>query len=105
MNKLSENPKHLKHEYNDEQAHKLEIALRTGQILLWIIISLIVVLAVLVLKIGDVLWPLWMVDGREIFIAVILVIVIFLSFMSPVIIEATSDPRLLTGPGKMPGRK
>jgi len=67
-----------------------------------IITFLSLILILLIFKVGEVLWPVWMIDYRRLIIGIILVPVIFLTLMSPVIIEANSNPRVLSGPGKDP---
>ena len=60
---------------------------------------LIVILVFLFFKIGDVFWPVWMFDYRNPLIALTGFLAIFLSFASPIIVSANSDPRPLSGPG------
>jgi hypothetical protein len=65
-----------------------------------VISILIAFLVVLIFKVGVVFWPGWIIEYRKLFMALLLFVVIFLTFMSPVIIEANSDPRPLSGPGE-----
>lgn len=60
---------------------------------------LIIILAFLFFKIGDVFWPAWMLDYRNPFIALVGFLAIFLAFASPIIVSVNSDPRPLSGPG------
>jgi predicted RND superfamily exporter protein len=97
--------KHLNHEHTEEAEEpedKKQIAKVTKRWLSLLISILTAILAFLSFRIGELWWPAWLSDCRGIFIGVILVILIFSTFMAPVIIEATSDPRPLSGPGKRP---
>jgi hypothetical protein len=99
---MSKNRKHLKQRHPKEPKSKKKIAQITKERLILVISILIAILAVLFFKAGNALWPTWMIEYRKLLIALILFPVIFLTLMSPVIIEANSDPRPLSGPGKNP---
>jgi hypothetical protein len=60
------------------------------------------ILLVLVFKLADVWWPAWMIGHRTQIEGIILLVIILLLLLSPLIIEADSDPRPLDGPGKNP---
>lgn len=59
-------------------------------------------LLVLIFRVGEVLWPLWMVEHRLRIVAILLLAVIFLILLSPIVIEFSKNPRALSGPGKNP---
>ena len=79
-----------------------QIARVTKLRLALIITFLSLILILLIFRVGEVLWPAWMIDYRRLIIGIILVPVVFLTLMSPIIIEANSNPRVLSGPGKDP---
>jgi hypothetical protein len=60
------------------------------------------ILLVLVFKLADIWWPSWMIGHRTQIEGIILLVIILLLLLSPLIIEADSDPRPLDGPGKNP---
>ena len=60
------------------------------------------ILLVTIFGVGEVLWPLWMVEHRSRIVAIILFAVLFLILLSPIIIEFSKNPRALSGPGKNP---
>ena len=60
------------------------------------------ILLVTIFRVGEVLWPLWMVEHRSRIVAIILFAVLFLILLSPIIIEFSKNPRALSGPGKNP---
>ena len=57
----------------------------------------------LIFRIGESLWPVWLVEHRSPLIAILLLISIVLLILSPIIIEYSEKPRSLSsGPGKNP---
>ena len=79
-----------------------QIARTMKQRLVLVIVILLVILLVLIFRVGDVLWLGWMIAYRKQIIGLILFITLFLFFLSPIIIEANTNPRTLSGPGKNP---
>jgi hypothetical protein len=57
---------------------------------------------VLALRVGEGVWPLWIIDYRKQIMGVVLLILVFLTLLSPLIVEVNSNPRTLSGPGKDP---
>jgi hypothetical protein len=58
---------------------------------------------VLILNIGEKLWPIWLVEHRYPLLGILLIVSIVLIILSPVIIEYSKNPRLpSSGPGKNP---
>ena len=70
--------------------------------LILLIALLLVILLAILLGIGDVWWPRWMIEYRTSLVGILLLAVICIIFASPLIIEADSNPRALSGPGKNP---
>jgi hypothetical protein len=63
---------------------------------------LIIILLVLLLRVGEVWWTGWMIAYRTQTAGILALAVILVILFSPLIIEATSNPRVLSGPGKNP---
>ena len=58
---------------------------------------------VLTLKIGEKLWPVWLVEHRYQLLGILLLVAIVLIILSPVIVEYSKNPRTpSSGPGKNP---
>jgi hypothetical protein len=94
---MTEIQKHLK----DREARK-QIA-RTVKRRLTIVVSFLIgMLLGLIFKIGETIWPIWITDHRTQVAGVTLLAIILLILLSPVIIENSSNPRALSGPGKNP---
>jgi hypothetical protein len=89
-----------KHKYFKD-LRKIRAIQSTKRGLIFTIVSMIVVLAFLILT-GDAFWPASLLIFRSLLIAILAVLVIFMSLMTPVIIAYINDPRPLSGPGKNP---
>jgi polyferredoxin len=63
---------------------------------------LVVILLVLIFRIGEIWWSSWMIAHRMQIVGFIAFIAIFLIFLSPIMVEASSHTRTLSGPGKNP---
>jgi len=63
---------------------------------------LIAILLVLMLRLGEVWWPVWMIAHRTQTEGIVALAVILLILFSPILVEANSNPRVLSGPGKNP---
>ena len=63
---------------------------------------LIFILLTFIFRIGQSWWPSWLLEYRMQIIGLIGLVELFLIFLSPVIVEATSNTRTLSGPGKNP---
>lgn len=72
------------------------------RILKFVIGFLITLLLALMLEAGASWWPVWMVTHRRQVEWMIVLAVILLILSSPLIVEASSNPRTLSGPGKNP---
>lgn len=72
----------------------------TKQRLLFLTIFFIVVALTLTFKVGELFWPVWIIEHRTQFIGVVLFALLFLILWSPVMIEVSRNPRTLSGPGE-----
>ena len=73
----------------------------TRRLLFWIVLLLIAI-AVLLFRVGEDLWPIWMVEYRTRIAALLMLITIGSVLLSPLIIEYSRHPRTFSGPGKNP---
>jgi undecaprenyl pyrophosphate phosphatase UppP len=94
---MTEIQKHLK----DREARK-QIARTVKRRLSIVIAFLIAILLGLLFRIGERIWPIWISDHRTQMAGVMVLAIILLILLSPVIIENSSNPRALSGPGKNP---
>jgi len=79
-----------------------QMARTTKQRLAVLIGFLIVILLVLVFRVGEVWWPGWLIAYRTQTEGILALAVILLVLLSPLLVEANSNPRVLSGPGKNP---
>lgn len=94
---MSETQKHTK---RSEEIKRVAQAMRLR--LSAFIAFLAAIVFILIFRIGETWWYQWMIDYRARIIGIILLIVVALIFLFPVIVEFTSNPRHLSGPGKPP---
>lgn len=94
---MSETPDHL-----EEREGKKQIVRITKQNLVLSTMFLVSTSLVLGLRVGEMLWPLWIVNHRTQIIGVVLLAIFLLTLLSPIIVEVNSNPRTLSGPGKNP---
>jgi Na+/melibiose symporter-like transporter len=84
--------------------HKLEskkqIARAMKQRLIMLVSFLTTILIALIFRIGESWWTEWMIDHQKQMIGIMLLAIICVIALSPLIIEADSHPRALSGPGK-----
>jgi len=85
-----------------EHEDREEIAETIKQRLVLLILFLIALLLALIFGVGEPLWPVWMVEYRSRIAAILLLVIICSILLSPIMIEATSNTRTLSGPGKNP---
>jgi hypothetical protein len=95
-----EMPKLRRH--RSKQESKPQIAHAMKQRLIWLISVLTAMLLVLLFRIAEAWWTEWMIDHRKQIIGGLLLAIICIIALSPLIIEADSNPRALSGPGKNP---
>ncbi len=79
-----------------------QIAQAVKRNLVLLIALLIAAVLVLTFRIGESVWPAWLIEARILIRGILLFAVVFLIPLSPVIIEASSNTRTLSGPGKNP---
>ncbi|HLO33108.1 MAG TPA: hypothetical protein VK249_28435 [Anaerolineales bacterium] len=91
----------IQKQVKDHEARK-QIAQTVKRRLSVLIAFLIATLLALMFKVGEAVWPAWMIEHLTQIKGIILLAVIFLILLSPVIIETSSNPRALSGPGKNP---
>jgi hypothetical protein len=70
--------------------------------LTWLLAFLVIILLALMRGVGEIWWPRWMIDHQNQIEGILGLAVICLLLTSPIIIEADSNPRALSGPGKNP---
>ena len=75
---------------------------RTLQYLALFVIFLIAIVLVLAFRVGQVVWPAWLIEYQTQMIGIVLLAIVITICLSPVIIEANVNPRHLSGPGKNP---
>jgi hypothetical protein len=86
----------------DKPDGKRRITRAIKQRLVLLIGFLTAILLVLLFGVGEAWWPGWMVAHQKQIIGIVLLAIICVLALSPIIIEADSDPRALSGPGKNP---
>ncbi len=74
----------------------------TQRRIIYLFILLLAIILILALRVGEIWWATWMVENRTKFIGILILAELVLGFSAPIIIEANSNPRTLTGPGKNP---
>src|SRR5215207_11478783 len=79
-----------------------QIAQTVKQRLGLLVSFLSIILVIMIFRVGQVLWPLWMVEYRPRIVAILLLAIICLILLSPIIVEASSNTRTLSGPGDSP---
>lgn len=86
---------------NREVAQERAAQIVTRRLVLWIAF-LIIAIAVLIFRVGEALWPIWLVEYGTRVAALLMLITIGSILLSPLIIEHSKHPRPLSGPGKNP---
>ena len=83
--------------------HEIErIRRRTTRYLVLCLMFPAVVVLGLTFRVGQAVWPAWIMKARIEIIGILLLTVLATILFSPIIIEANSNPRHLSGPGKNP---
>jgi hypothetical protein len=85
-----------------EAGRKKQIAQVVRRVLVSLIVLLSACVLVLVFSAGRGLWPLWVIDHRRQIVGGLLLAVVILILLSPVLVEATSNPRTLSVPDENP---
>jgi hypothetical protein len=94
MSKKQRSPK-------DSESRK-QIAQTVKRRLVLLIGVLTVILLVLLLAVGEDWWPIWLIAHRTQTAGIVALVVILFILLSPILVEASSNPRALSGPGKNP---
>ncbi len=74
----------------------------TQRRIIFLFIFLLVIILIFALRVGEIWWATWMTEHRTRIIGILILAELILGFSAPTIIEANSNPRTLTGPGKNP---
>ena len=72
------------------------------QRLAFLISFLSISVTVLIFRIGEKWWPVWMIDYRSRTVGILLLALVIIILLSPLIIESSKRPRVFPGPGKNP---
>jgi hypothetical protein len=88
--------------HRSKHQRQKEIARAVKQRLTILIGFLLAILLVLLLGIGEGLWPTWVTGHRTQIEGIILMAVVVVILLSPIMVEATTNTRTLSGPGKNP---
>src|SRR5512138_1079678 len=102
---MSKHPDHISSDSDREQIIQVrrQIAQAVRRRLVLLLSLLIAIVLVVTFKIGGSFWPAWLVTHRTQMIASLALVILVVFFSSPLIIEASSNPRPLSGPGGRPG--
>jgi hypothetical protein len=87
--------------HNDRQRIE-QSAERTKRYLIAAVVFLIAIDLALILRVGQAVWPAWMVAYRTQLIGLVLLGTLVTVIASPLIVEVSSNPRHLSGPGHNP---
>lgn len=85
-----------------ERESRQQTARMMKQGMILAIATLVVILFALLLQLGREAWPFWLILHRKQMVGVMVLAIVLLSLSSPILIEASSAPRALSGPGKNP---
>ena len=87
----------------DEHHHAAGKIARATRRRLGILIAVLgVILFSLIFEAGAVLWPAWLIQHRTLIIGVLGFVLLVVIAASPILIEFSSNPRHLSGPGHAP---
>lgn len=78
------------------------IAQKTRRVLFVLESILIAGCLIVIFRIGESMYPAWVIEYRNLIIGVLLSIIVVVFLASPVIVEVNSNPRPLSGPGDRP---
>lgn len=86
----------------EQDGDRQQIAETTTMRLGLLILFVLLIILILIFRIGEVWWFQWMIEYRTPLIGIMSFFEILLALSSPVIIEADTNPRPLSGLGKNP---
>lgn len=81
--------------------HSIRNRKRATFLAIWMLAAILGVAGLVLRSLKESVLPLWLAETRMQFVALIIMLVIALVALSPVIAEANSNPRPLSGPGKV----
>lgn len=96
-NQMSKKQRHSK---DAETRKQIERTVRRTLALL--IAFLVMILLVLLFRLGEGWWPGWMIEYQVRIEGILALVISVLILASPLIVEVSSKPRALSGPGKNP---
>jgi len=99
---MSKRRKHLKRNSGIQIAEKKQVVLATKKVIVITVAVMVIVVIILIFDVGSAYWGNFLIEHRRFFIGILLLLVLSLSLISPLIVEANSNPRPLSGPGKNP---
>ncbi len=82
--------------------NKKAIARITKRNLIWMVAFLSAIASLLIFKVGETSWPLFLVEYRGVLLSFLILAILAIIAISPLIVEVNSNPRPLSGPGKNP---
>ena len=88
--------------HHKSRMDRKQIARTTKRNLTLLITFLAEISLVLIFRVGESFWPMWMIEYRTRILGIILLAEVCTILLSPLIIEVNSNPRPLSGPGKNP---
>ena len=88
--------------HHNEHKGRKRIANVMKQRLVLLITFLSAILIGLIFQVGKSWWPVWMIEYQRQITGILLLAIICSIVASPIIIEADTHPRALSGPGKNP---
>ena len=91
----------MSRENNQRRAIRL-LAQITQRRITFLFILLLAIILIFTLRVGEMWWTAWMTEHRTRIIGILILAELILGFSAPLVIEANSNPRTLTGPGKNP---
>ena len=92
----------LKNLRSEVERERIQIAQMTSDRLALLILFFLVFILVLIFRVGENWWPVWAVQHRIQFMGVVILGELALSLSFPLLVEANSNTRTLTGPGHRP---
>jgi pilus assembly protein TadC len=79
-----------------------QVAEATKRKIILLISFLLAISLFLGFRVGESIWPVWIIEYRKPIMAFLLFFMFAMIFGFPIIIEANSNPRKTSGPGKDP---
>ncbi len=86
--------------YRKEFEARRQVARIVKRRIALVIALLIAILLILIFRVGVVWWPVWVIEYRTQIAGIISLVTICLILLSPLMTEAHSNPRSLSGPGE-----